>query len=206
MLFQGIPESIVGTECVVFYMLLHEIPCYSKAFLSPLWVPRELIFRWYSTIFHAIPRHSWDPCGYGGSRFLYDILGYSMLFQGIPETLVGTKRVIVYMIFHNRPCYSKAFLSPLWVRRESIFPRYSRYSMLFQGMPWTLQGIDSVQFSTIFHDIPWYSKACHGPCRAPIPFIFLWYSTIFHAIPRHGLLCSKSLLLANSPGKSYYLK
>ncbi len=84
-----------------------------------------------------------------------------MLFQGIPETLVGTKGVKFYIIFHDRPSYSKAFES--------------------------LVSTEGVDFSTIFHVIPCYSKACPGHSRASILFNFLRYSTTFHGIPRHAM-------------------
>ena len=89
--FQGIPD-IAGTEEVYMFMVFHDIPYYSKAFQRPLRVPRELKFRWCSTIFHAIPRHSIDPCGYRGSwypRFSIvfpDIPWYSILKSSIPRT------------------------------------------------------------------------------------------------------------------------
>ena len=56
MLFQGAPETLVGTEGVDFYMVFHDIPCYSKALQRPLRAQREFIFILHSIIFHAIRR------------------------------------------------------------------------------------------------------------------------------------------------------
>ncbi len=43
MLFQGTPETLVGTEGGDFCMLFYDIPYYSKALQRPLQAPRELI-------------------------------------------------------------------------------------------------------------------------------------------------------------------
>ena len=128
MLFQGTPETLAGTEGVYFYMVFHYIPCYSKALQRPLRAPRELIFIWYSMIFHAIPRHSRDPW-HRGSLLLYGIAGYSMLFQGAPEPPAGTEKVDFYMAFPD-PCEHRLcrclFHIPL-------------YSIIFQAIPFPLR-------------------------------------------------------------------
>ena len=59
--------------------------------------------------------------------------------------------------------------------------------MLFQGIPESLVSTEGVDFSTIFHVIPCYSKACPGHSRAPILLNFPRSSTIFHGIPRHAM-------------------
>ena len=65
MLFQGI-QTLEGTGGVNFYMVFHDIACYSKALERPLQAPREFAFIWHSMIFHAIPRRSRAP-GHRGS-------------------------------------------------------------------------------------------------------------------------------------------
>ena len=198
-----IAETLVVIEGVGFYMISHDIPCYSKAFLRLLWEPRELIFIWYATIFHAIPRHSWDPCGNGDNYCLHDIPRYSMLFQ-ILETLVGTRGVDLYMVIHDIPNYSKAFLSPLWVPKEFIFymifhdsPCYSNaflsplwepreLILIFHYIPrhsWDPCGYGGCRFP---YDIPCYSKAFLRPLWVPRESNFILYSTIGQAIPRHS--------------------
>ena len=132
MLFQGAPETLAGTEGVYFYIVFHDIPCYSKALQRPLWAPRELIFIWYSIIFHAIPRHSRDPCGHRLSLFLYGIPLCSLLFKGAPETFAGTEGVDFYMVFHDIPCYPTALERPLQAPREFTF---IWYSIIFHAIP-----------------------------------------------------------------------
>ena len=87
MLFQGAPETLAGTEGVEFYMVFHVIPCYSKALQRPLLAPRECIFIWCPTIFHAITKCSRDPCGHRLCRCLFHIPLYSIIFQAIPFPL-----------------------------------------------------------------------------------------------------------------------
>ena len=79
-----------------------------------------------------------------------------MLFQGILETLVGTRGVDLYMVILDIPNYSKAFLRPLWVPKEFIL-------------------------YMIFHDSPCYSNAFLSPLWEPRELIL-----IFHYIPRHS--------------------
>ncbi len=187
MLFQGIPDSPVSTEGFDFYMIFHYIPCYSKTFLRPLRVRRESISIWYSTIFHAIPRHSWDPCGYQGSWFIYDIPRYSIPFQDIPETRAGTEIIIFILystIFHAIPRHS---WDPCGYQGSRFLYDHPQYSMLFQGIPESLVGTEGVYQFMVFHDIPYYSKAFQRPLRVPRELNFRWHCTIFHAIPRHSI-------------------
>ena len=133
-------------------------------------------------LFQGIPRPLRAPIEWS---FIYDIPRYSMLFQGIPrplqaliewsfiwysamfraiprhsQTLAGTDWEEFYMVFHDTPCYSKAFPDPCGHQLSGVLCDIPLYSMLFQGIP--------------------------RPLRAPIEWIFMWYSTMFYAIPRHS--------------------
>ncbi len=112
------PDSWGQPPCL-FYVVFHDSLVYSKAFAEPWgkrWreclhgiprdsvlfqgIPRPLrapmvsIFIWSSTIVHAISRHS--------------------------QTLEGTDGVDFYAVFHDSPCYSKAFPDP-WGHRRCRF-------------------------------------------------------------------------------------
>ena len=180
-------------------MFLH-IPAYSYIFHSyhrhTMRTPREICFMLYSMIFHSIPRHSRDPCGCRGSRFSYGITRYSIIVQGIPETLAGTEEslfILYSMIFHDIPrssrdpcgCQGSCFLFGIpqysiifqgipetHVGTEGVdfYAVFPRYSIVFQGIPRysiRLQVPRASFFHMVFHDIPVYSKACQRPLRVP---------------------------------------
>ena len=85
MLFQGAPETLAGTEGVDFYMVFHDIPCYSKALQRPSRALSEFTFIWYSKIFHAISRklkalkNMWGASGGG-------VILPKMSFREIPKS------------------------------------------------------------------------------------------------------------------------
>ena len=144
---------------------------------------------WYSTILHAIPRHSQTLAGTDWVEFY---IWYSTVFHAISrhsQTLAGTDWVEFYMVFRDVPCYSKTFPDP-WVLYG-----IPRYTMLFQGIPRPLWA--PIEWSFI-----WYSMVFQGiprPLRAPIEWSFIWYSAMFHAIPRH------SQTLAGTDWEEFYM-